>query len=174
MSIFVTIKSRLGSPSMPPKSLNNIKKKLAMGSSKFAVKLCLTALFCLLSSCSAEWHLKRAVKKNPMIVKTDTLKVRDTFYTPAVYVTDTFVTEQYDTIEIIKDKLQIKIVKSNDTIRVTGACKSDTIVRTVSVPVERVVYKEAKKSKLFEHLSSAVWGFASVLLLVIIYRSERR
>ena len=155
------------------KSSVSIKKKQAMVS-KFALKICLTVFFCLLASCSPEWHIKRAIRKNPMIVKTDTLKVRDTFYTPAVYVTDTFVTNQYDTIEIIKDKLQIKILKSNDTIRVTGACKSDTIVRTVSVPVERVVYKEAKKSKPFEYLSSAVWGFAAVLLLVVIYRSERR
>ena len=155
------------------KSSVSIKKKQAMVS-KFALKICLTGFFCLLVSCSPGWHIRRAIRKNPMIVKTDTLKVRDTFYTPAVYVTDTFVTEQYDTIEIIKDKLQIKIIKSNDTIRVTGACKSDTIVRTVSVPVERVVYKEAKKSKPFEYLSSAVWGFAAVLLLVILYRSERR
>ena len=158
---------------MVPKSSVSIKKKQAMVS-KFALKICLTVFFCLLASCSPEWHLRRAIRKNPMIVKTDTLRVSDTFYTPAVYVTDTFVTEQYDTIEIIKDKLQIKIVKSNDTIRVTGACKSDTIVRTVSVPVERVVYKEAKKNKPFEYISSAIWGFAAVLLLVVIYRSERR
>ena len=109
-----------------------------------------------------------------MIVKSDTVIVRDTFYTPEVHVTDTFVTQQYDTIEIIKDKLEIKIIKSNDTIRVSGACKSDTIVRVVSVPFEKVVYKEAKKNKPFEYISSAIWGFAAVLLLVIIYRSERR
>ena len=145
-----------------------------MVSSKFALKLCLTVFFCLLVSCSAEWHLKHAVKKNPMIVKADTVRVSDTIYTKPISITDTFVTKQYDTIEIIKDKFHIQIVRRNDTIRVSGGCKSDTIVRTVEVPVQKIVYKEAKKSKPFEHLSSAIWGLAAVLLLVVIYRSERR
>ena len=145
-----------------------------MKRSKFALAICLTVFFCLLASCSADWHLRKAIRKNPMIVTKDTVVLNDTFYTPEVHVTDTFVTSKYDTIELIKDKLQIQIIRQNDTIRLAGTCKSDTLVRTVSVPVERVVYKEAKKSKPFEYLSSAVWGFAAVLLLVVIYRSERR
>lgn len=35
----------------------------------------------LLSSCSAEWHIRRAIKKNPRILRADTIQVHDTLYT---------------------------------------------------------------------------------------------
>jgi len=36
-----------------------------MKTSKFALAICLTAFFCLLASCSADWHLRKAIRKNP-------------------------------------------------------------------------------------------------------------
>lgn len=137
-----------------------------MKRSKFALAICLTAFFCLLASCSADWHLRKAIRKNPMIVTKDTVVLNDTFYTPEVHVTDTFVTSKYDTIELIKDKLQIQIIRHNDTIRLAGTCKSDTLVRVVRIPVEKIVYKEAKKDSPFKYFAVGVWGLCVLLLIM--------
>ena len=137
-----------------------------MKTSKFALAICLTVFFCLLVSCSADWHLRKAIRKNPMIVTKDTVVLNDTFYTPEVHVTDTFVTSKYDTIELIKDKLQIQIIRQNDTIRLAGTCKSDTLVRVVRIPVEKIVYKEAKKDSPFKYFTVAVWGLCVLLLIM--------
>lgn len=137
-----------------------------MKRSKFALAICLTAFFCLLASCSADWHLRKAIRKNPMIVTKDTVVLNDTFYTPEVHVTDTFVTSKYDTIELIKDKLQIQIIRQNDTIRLAGTCKSDTLVRVVRIPVEKIVYKEAKKDSPFKYFAVGVWGLCVLLLIM--------
>ena len=137
-----------------------------MKRSKFALAICLTVFFCLLASCSADWHLRKAIRKNPMIVTKDTVVLNDTFYTPEVHVTDTFVTSKYDTIELIKDKLHIQIIRHNDTIRLAGTCKSDTLVRVVRIPVEKIVYKEAKKDSPFKYFTVGVWGLCVLLLIM--------
>ena len=137
-----------------------------MKRSKFALAICLTVFFCLLASCSADWHLRKAIRKNPMIVTKDTVVLNDTFYTPEVHITDTFVTGKYDTIELIKDKLQIQIIRQNDTIRLAGTCKSDTLVRVVRIPVEKIVYKEAKKDSPFKYFAVGVWGLCVLLLIM--------
>ena len=62
----------------------------------------------LLNSCSAQWHLKRAVKKDPTILVEDTLVVKDTVVVPPVVITDTVTTKQHDTIIVEKDRLKVK------------------------------------------------------------------
>ena len=100
------------------------------------------SLILLLSSCSAQWHLKKAVQKDPMILKKDTLVVQDTFVVPPVVLKDTVTLKQHDTITITKDRLRVKIVKVNDTLIIDAKCDSDTIVRTIEVPYEKIVYVE--------------------------------
>ena len=99
----------------------------------------------ILSGCSAEWHLSTAVKKNPELLKQTTVIVADTVVTEPIVVRDTVITSQVDTIEIVKDKFRVKIMRSYDTLTIDGGCDSDTIVRTIQVPIERVVYKEEHK-----------------------------
>ena len=108
---------------------------------KWLVKL---ILLTSLTSCSAQWHLKKAVQKNPMILKKDTLVVQDTIVVPPVVLKDTVIMKQHDTITLVKDRLRVKIVKVNDTITIDAICDSDTIVRTIEVPYEKIVYVEKK------------------------------
>jgi hypothetical protein len=96
----------------------------------------------ILSGCSAEWHLSKAVYKNPSILKPRTMIVTDTVVTDPIAVRDTVTTSQVDTVEIIKDKFRVKIMRSYDTLIIDGGCDSDTIVRTVRVEVPVVEYKE--------------------------------
>ena len=99
----------------------------------------------ILSSCSAQWHLSKAVKKNPAILQKDTITVVDTIVTQSVALTDTVVLRHMDTIVVHKDRLKVKITRSFDTIRVDAICESDTIVNVVEVPYEKIVYVEREK-----------------------------
>lgn len=101
----------------------------------------------LLSSCSAQWHLKTAIKKDPMILEKDTVVVVDTLVTAPVTVRDTVTLSNRDTVTITKDKLTVRIVRSFDTIAIEAECASDTIVRTIEVPYEKVVYVQQKTLK---------------------------
>jgi len=106
---------------------------------KWPVKLILVLS---LTSCSAQWHLKKAVQKDPLILEKDTLIVMDTVVSPPVAITDTVILKQHDTITITKDRLRVKIVKVNDTLIIDAKCDSDTIVRTIEVPYDKIVYVE--------------------------------
>mgnify|MGYP006883075818 FL=1 len=108
---------------------------------KWLVKL---ILILSLTSCSAQWHLKKAVQKDPTILEKDTLVVMDTVVSPPVAITDTVIMKQHDTITLVKDRLRVKIVKVNDTITIDAICDSDTIISIVEVPYEKIVYVEKK------------------------------
>jgi len=131
------------------------------------------SLILLLSSCSAQWHLKKAVQKDPMILKKDTLVVQDTLVVPPVVLKDTVTLKQHDTITITKDRLRVKIVKVNDTLIINAKCDSDTIVRTIEVPYDKVVYIE--KESVWDKIKSlAIYmGLAFLLFKVIMKQFER-
>ena len=119
----------------------------------------------LLSSCSAQWHLRRAVKKDPSIIQESTVSVKDTVVVPPVVITDTVTTKEHDTIIVEKDRLKVKIVKRLDTLIIEGQCASDTIVRTIEVPVPSIVMKDSDKwyNKVYK------FSFYLLVLLVILW-----
>jgi len=137
---------------------------------KWLVKL---TLLLLLTSCSAQWHLKTAVRKDPMILQKDTLIVKDTVVVPPVVITDTVTTKQHDTILIEKDRLSVRIVKVNDTLIIEGKCASDTIVRTIEVPYDKVVYVE--KQSVWDKIKSlAIYmGLAFLVFKIIMKQFEK-
>jgi len=91
------------------------------------------------SSCSAQWHLKKAVKKNPNIItekvirEIDTLIIRD-----SVRFNDTFVTKSIDTIKIENERISTIVYRFHDTIRVVSTLKGDTIKITKKVVVPKL------------------------------------
>ena len=104
------------------------------------------AIMIFFTGCSAEWHLKKAIQKNPAMAQTsihtiDTLFVRD-----SVTITDTFTTEKVDTITIEKDGVKTIVYRNHDVIRVHTVVKADTIryTKTIQLP-PRVEYKERIK-----------------------------
>jgi hypothetical protein len=126
---------------------------------KWLVKL---TLVLLLTSCSAQWHLKKAVLKDPTILKKDTLIVKDTVVTPPVAITDTVIMKQHDTINLVKDRLKVSIVKVNDTITIDAICDSDTIISIVEVPYEKIIYVE--QETLLQKIQRLALYFVLVLL----------
>ena len=115
-----------------------------------------------LMSCSAQWHLKKAVQKDPMILRKDTLVVTDTIVQPPVVITDTVTTKQHDTITIVKDRMRVQVVRKLDTIIINAQCDSDTIVRTIEVPYDKIVYVQ-KETPL-----QILQRYALYLLMLII------
>lgn len=122
----------------------------------------------LLSSCSATWHLKKAIKKDPSILQTDTIAIVDTVVTPPVTLTDTVTLKKRDTIFYEKDRLKLKIVRSFDTIKVDAVCESDTVIRVVEVPVPSIVMKDS------DRWYNKVYKFSFYLLIVLLILSYLR
>jgi hypothetical protein len=94
-----------------------------------------------LASCSPIKRLNRLIKKHPELIQTDTIVRHDTVevIVPEVKHDTTFLEKHlYDTVEIEKERLRIKIWRKFDTIHVEGECESDTVtvVREVKIPVK--------------------------------------
>ena len=136
---------------------------------KWLVKLILVSS---LTSCSAQWHLKKAVRKDPMILQKDTLVVVDTVVSPPVAITDTVTLKQHDTITIVKDRLRVQLVKVNDTVTINAICDSDTIISIVEVPYEKIVYVE--KDTVFDRFKPALYILLIVTFVSVISRFSRR
>ena len=119
-----------------------------------------------LMSCSAQWHLKRAMKKDPMILEKDTLVVTDTVVVPPVVTTDTVITKRQDTIVVEKERLKVKVIRNVDTLIIDAKCDSDTIVKQIEVPFEKFVYVEQKT--FFQKIQGLVFYFALILLALAI------
>jgi hypothetical protein len=137
---------------------------------KWLVKL---IIMLLLTSCSAQWHLKKAVHKDPTILEKDTLVVTDTVVSPPVAITDTVIMKQHDTITLVKDRLRVNIVKVNDTITIDAICDSDTIISIVEVPYDKIVYVE--KESLWDKIKNlAIYmGLAFLVFKIIMKQFDR-
>jgi hypothetical protein len=124
----------------------------------------LLLLVSVLTSCSAHYHLRRAVKKDPSILQKDTITVVDTVVSKPVELKDTVVLRQTDTVTIEKERLRVKIFRSFDTIKVDAICEADTIISIVSVPYEKIVYVE--REKLGSKITKWLMALAIFVLLL--------
>lgn len=136
---------------------------------KWLVKLILVLS---LTSCSAQWHLKKAVQKDPTILEKDTLVVTDTVVTQPVAITDTVTLKQHDTITLVKEKLRVQLVKVNDTITINATCDSDTIISIVEVPYEKIVYVE--KETFWDKIKTLIYLLIIITFVSVIYRISIR
>ena len=108
------------------------------------------------ASCSAQWHLKTAVKKNPSIITEKVILSVDTFIIrDSVVHKDTFVTKSIDTIKIENEHFKTIVYRYHDTIRVVNTLKGDTIRITKKVVIP-VVEKDDKYLKALILLCSII------------------
>ena len=129
-------------------------------------------LILILSGCSAEWHLSKAVGKNPELLKGKTMIVTDTVVTEPIVVKDTVTISQVDTVEIVKDKFRVKIMRSYDTLIIDGGCDADTIVRTLEVKVPVVEYKE--RSTFFDKIYKSSFYILIISIIILVLRDVIR
>lgn len=129
------------------------------------MRISFIAILLLLTGCSANWHMKRAIAKNPSIVDTSlVIKFDTTIITESVEYRDTFVTKLIDTIIINNGKSTTKIIRHHDTIRVDQIIRGDTIVINKQIRVPQVIYQEAAKPNYL------LYGVILLLGIFVIYR----
>lgn len=116
----------------------------------------------LMSSCGANWHLERAIAKDPGILQKQSVKVDTVLITKERVLRDTIVSAKYDTIETVKNNVSLRIVRINDTILVDAVCPPDTIVFTKEILVDKVVYSHRPKMQ-------NILLLALVVLLFLLY-----
>ena len=96
----------------------------------------------LSTGCSANWHIKRAIKKDPSVLTAKEIKFDTVVITEQKYLTDTVVMNEIDSVTVVKDNVVTKLWRVHDTIRVETICPPDTIRIEVIKEVAQVVYDE--------------------------------
>lgn len=133
-------------------------------------------LLLLLTSCSPLKRLERFQKNHPYLFEevTDTVTVTilDTIRTETIR-TDTIFHIDFDTVQIEKEKLKIRLIRENDTIFVDGECIGDTVYidNEIRVPIE------SKQPKEFKSDNSKWWIALAIVCLLfvtfIIYKIKK-
>jgi len=153
-----------------------------MSKNKWKNGLLSLLILVILSSCSLEKRIERRLRraerkiekltiKYPSILKKDTLHDTIEVYTPLVQYDTSFIDTNRDTIFINKDRLSIKYIRVGDTTFIQGECKSDTIIKTIKVPYEKVV---VRKQGIIEQLGKnlkriLLIGFMLLIVLIALY-----
>lgn len=96
----------------------------------------------VLSGCSAQWHLKQAIKKDPTILIEDTIIYRDTIVIrDSIISLDTFVMAKIDTITIVNEGIKTEIIRYHDRFIVKQKIKSDTMFLEKRISVPKIIHK---------------------------------
>jgi hypothetical protein len=124
----------------------------------------------LLTGCSATYHLNKAVKKDPSILRPVTITVWDTIITPPVYLVDTVaVLDNGDSAVIENDTVKIVITKYQDKMIVKTLIKE--VPYAVSVQAEcppQLVQPESKMGKVKDYL--LLFLAAALVVMMFLYR----
>jgi len=145
-----------------------LKKEMPKISPLFKGVVKVLFLVVLFDSCSAEYHLNKAIQKNPKIItervirKVDTLIIRD-----SVKIENTFVTKSIDTIVIDNERINTTIYRYHDTLRLLQVIKGDTVrveTKTVVPVLEEIKWWE-------KYLSFAAFGLSFLILAVWVFRN---
>jgi hypothetical protein len=123
----------------------------------------------LLSSCSAQYHLSRAVKKDANIVQDTIVKLDTTIVTQEKILADTIVVSDTIVREIVSENVRIRVQKIHDTIRIEATCLSDTI--KIEKEVEVVRYIKQEKRSIFDEIRLII--FSLIALFVVVFLLNR-
>jgi hypothetical protein len=122
----------------------------------------------MLHSCSAGWHLRKAISKDPNI-----LMQRDTIVETEVVIQEKTVTEklivnQIDTVVLISpDGVQVRLERIYDTVMVDVICPPETVmVETIVELPPLIQYKESESKNKYQEWGLALLGFFIVLMFV--------
>ena len=128
-------------------------------------------LFLTISSCSPQYHLKRAIAKDPTIAKDTIVRVDTTIVTTERRVVDTLVVRDTITREIKSNGARVRVQRLHDTIRVDVVCPPDTIRVVAEVPVDRIIYKtKAVKRSLLDQLGVILFLILLISIALMVSR----
>lgn len=126
-------------------------------------------LLVMLTGCSAEWHLKKAIKKNPSLIQPSTHTIDTIVIRDSVAFTDTFVSKTIDTLTIEKEGVKTIVYRNHDVIRIKTIVKPDTIRIQKTIRVPQVYYEERFKIPQMVGIGLALL-LALLFLILLIFR----
>lgn len=121
----------------------------------------------LLSSCSAQWHLKRAIAKDPSLKRDTIVKIDTAIVTQEKILSDTLVVSDTIVREIKSDGVVIRLQRVHDTIKVEAICESDTI--KIVKEVEVVRYIEHKKTSIFDKANALIRSLIALIVVAFFW-----
>jgi putative Mn2+ efflux pump MntP len=129
-----------------------------------------SAIFILaivLSGCSAQWHIKRAIAKDPSILTEKIVTILDTIIVKEGFQRiDTFVTKEVDTLLIHEKGVNTQIIRFKDRLIVKTEVKNDTIRIIKAIKDYQLIYKEKPKSNKSFWIAFII-GVATAIMFVI-------
>jgi ADP-glucose pyrophosphorylase len=123
----------------------------------------------LLSSCSAQYHLSRAVKKDANIARDTIVKLDTTIVTQEKILSDTIVVSDTIVREIVSESVRIRVQKIHDTIRIEATCLSDTI--SIEKEVEVIRYIKTEKTSIFEDIRLMIFSLIAFFAVVFLLKT---
>jgi len=125
--------------------------------------LTIATLTLMLYGCSAQWHLKQAIRKDPSIQQTVVVKKDTVIVTKERTIRDTL--ELFKDTVIYQDRVKLKIEYRDNFVNIEADCPSDTIVVTKSITTTELKKPTSIKERVFDALALLVIGGALVLLV---------
>ena len=105
-------------------------------------KLKVGIILLMLTSCSASYHLKRAIAKDPTIVQNQTVIVDTTVVTPIRPSKGTFIIQRDTSLTFEQNGVKTLLKVVHDTFTIEVECPPDTIRIQKEILVPKVVYQE--------------------------------
>jgi len=124
-----------------------------------------------LTSCSPQRRLQNLLTSHPELKAPDTLLVKDTIIVPGTSIdTSMSMLSLNDTVVIRKDNLVIQLQTRHDTLIIHGECKSDTVIKTLNIPVEKIrVIKPDNAASLIAKIPWIVIGLITIVAALIFF-----
>jgi hypothetical protein len=115
----------------------------------------------LISSCSAEWHMRKAIQKDPDIIDTRIVYKFDTLWTNSMRLRDSVSIDFKDSVVITNDTITVKLTRiANNKLRVAAEVKPYRIYRKITQ------YRTIIRSDR-DRFNSLFWQIVFALVIVI-------
>lgn len=135
---------------------------------RFLWKLKVAVGLLILTSCSASWHLKRAIAKEPTIVRMQPVRLDTTIVTEIKVAKGSFFIEADTALAFEEKGVRTEIRVVSDTFYVETTCPPDTITVSKEIYVPKVVYTE--KFSNFDLVKLIL----VIIIILSLYSSFRR
>lgn len=125
----------------------------------------------IISACSPQKQLQKLLEKYPELKETETVIVQDTIYISENRTDTAFVFNSLiDTVLITNDRVDIRIIREYDTIKVNSYVKPDTVIISKPIEVEKIKYVKEKQKLNYNYLLIFGIVFMCLTLFALIKR----
>ena len=127
-----------------------------------------------LESCGAQWHLKRAIAKDPNLAADTIVRIDTAIVSEQRAIVDTLIIRDTITQEIERNGVIVKIKRIHDTIQINAVCLPDTIRLITEIPIDRVIYKKENERTIWDRLELIFVLILASSIMIMIGRVFKR